>query len=73
MSSFTSESGRRAVEARWAKADPDQRQAQTQPGRIAAAIKTLVDAAPELSQDQRNRLRVILTQAPTGGGRDGDR
>jgi hypothetical protein len=27
-----------------------------------------VDQAPALTQEQRNRLRVILTQAPSGGG-----
>lgn len=69
MSSFTSESGRAAVTARWEKySDPARRSAQTEPARLAHAVKAVVDLAPALTQEQRNRLRVILTQAPSGGG-----
>jgi hypothetical protein len=35
--------------------------------RPALAVKELVDQAPELTTDQKNRLRVILAQAPGGG------
>jgi hypothetical protein len=57
--------------ARWTGKSADQRQAETRPARLALAIKEIVDQAPALTDDQKNRLRVILTQAPSGGGRDG--
>ena len=57
--------------ARWTGRSQDQRKAETRPARLALAIKEIVDQAPALSDDQKNRLRVILTQAPSGGGPDG--
>ena len=71
MALSTSERARHASNARWANKTPDQRQADTRPARLALAIKEIVDQAPELTDDQKNRLRVILTQAPSGGGHDG--
>jgi hypothetical protein len=70
VSLSTSERARRASNARWSAKDPDQRKAETRPARLALAIKEIVDQAPALSDDQKNRLRVILTQAPSGGGPD---
>jgi hypothetical protein len=70
VSLSTSERARRAARARWQDKTPEQRQAETRPARLAHAIKEIVDQAPELTEDQKNRLRVILTQAPSGGGRD---
>jgi hypothetical protein len=67
----TSERARRASNARWAAKDQDQRKAETRPARLALAVKELVDQAPALTEDQKNRLRVILAQAPSGGGQDG--
>jgi hypothetical protein len=57
--------------ARWKSTTAEERQAIMRKARLALAVKELVDQAPALSQDQRNKLRVILTQAPSGGGRDG--
>ena len=57
-----------SVRRAWAAKTPEQRQAETRPARLALAVKELVDQAPALTQDQKNRLRVILTQAPSGGG-----
>jgi len=57
--------------ARWTGKSAEQRKAETRPARLALAIKEIVDQAPALSDDQKNRLRVILTQAPSGGGPDG--
>jgi hypothetical protein len=54
--------------ARWKNTTAEQRQAATSKAHLALAIKELVDQAPALTQEQRNRLRVILTQAPSGGG-----
>jgi hypothetical protein len=70
MSMTASEAGAELAHARWKNATPEQRRAHTQPARIALAIKTLVDQAPALSTEQRNKLRVILTQAPSGGEHD---
>jgi hypothetical protein len=66
----TSDRARRAAQARWRDKTAEQRQAETRPARLAHAIKELVDQAPALTEDQKNRLRVILTQAPSGGGHD---
>jgi hypothetical protein len=42
-----SEAARHAIESRWAKTtDPAQRKAQTQPGRIASAVKVVVENWP---------------------------
>lgn len=71
MSLDTVERARRAAQARWAGTPREQRMATTLPGRVAMAVKLLADNAPELTQAQKNKLRVILTQAPSGGGRDG--
>jgi hypothetical protein len=55
--------------ARWAGKTPEERQATMRQARLHLAIKELVDQAPTLTTEQRNRLRVILAQAPSGGGR----
>jgi hypothetical protein len=69
VSLSTSERARHAIETRWSRTtDPEQRRAATRPARLAAA-KAVVDQAPNLTDGQRNRLRVILTQAPSRGGR----
>jgi hypothetical protein len=56
--------------ARWTGRSPEQRKAETRPARLALAVKELVDQAPALTEDQKNRLRIILAQAPSGGGQD---
>jgi hypothetical protein len=67
----TTERARVASRARWAKVpDPDERRAELLPARIASAVRAVVDAAPVLTDDQRSKLRAILTE-PEGGGRDG--
>jgi hypothetical protein len=61
----TSERARYAIETRWSRTtDPEQRRAATGPARLAAAVKAVVDQAPNLTDEQRNRLRVILTRSP---------
>ena len=68
----TVERARRAGRARWDKTtDPAERSAQTQPARIAAAVKAVCDAAPVLSDDQRSKLRAILTVPEGGDGHGG--
>jgi hypothetical protein len=52
-------------------ATPEQRTAQTHKARLAAAVKAVVDRAPELTDDQRTRLRTIFIAPSEGGGRDG--
>jgi hypothetical protein len=64
----TSERARVAAEARWSGKTAEQRQAETRPARLAHAVKELVDQAPALTTEQRNKLRAILAQAPSGGG-----
>jgi hypothetical protein len=71
MTLTNAERGRRGGLAAQAKLTPEQRAAGARRARLALAVKELVDQAPELTEAQRNRLRVILTQAPSGGGRDG--
>lgn len=56
--------------ARWDGRSPEQRQAETRPARLALAVKEIVDQAPALTEAQRSKLRVILAQAPSGGGHD---
>jgi hypothetical protein len=56
-----------ARRVRWDKLTPEQRSEETRPGRIAAAVKALVDQAPALTEEQKNRLRAILAAAPGGG------
>jgi hypothetical protein len=64
----TSERSRHAIETRWSRTtDPEQRRAATGPARLAAAVKAVVDQAPNLTDEQRNRLRVILTRSPRPG------
>jgi hypothetical protein len=64
-----SELARHATQTRWCKVtDPDQRRRQTQPARVAAAVKVLVDAWPTLDPAQVARLRSLLQQP--GGGPD---
>jgi hypothetical protein len=61
------EAARHAIEARWSRTtDPEQRRAQTRPARIAAAVRIIVDAAPDLTPDQVARLRAIFA-APGSG------
>jgi len=67
----TTERARVASRARWAKTtDPTERRAELLPARIASAVRTVVDAAPVLSDDQRSKLRAILTE-PEGGDQHG--
>ncbi len=60
----------------YARATPEQLREQTHKARIAAAVKAVVDRAPELSPEQVNRLRATLApealaaRAPQGGGPD---
>jgi hypothetical protein len=70
MSMSTSEAAATLGRSQWPGKTAEQRRAQTAPARLASAVKTVCDRAPDLTEEQRNRLRVILTQAPTGGGRD---
>lgn len=64
-----SEAGRHAIETRWSKVtDPDQRRRQTQPARVSAAVKVLVNNWPELRPNQMAQLRSLLQQP--GGGPD---
>ena len=69
MPMSTTERASVASRARWAKkTDPAERRAELLPARIASAVRTVVDAAPVLSDEQRARLRAILTDpAPKGG------
>jgi hypothetical protein len=70
MSMPLTEAAADLAHARWKGTTADQRKETMRKARLALAIKELVDQAPALTDEQRNRLRVILTQAPSGGGRD---
>jgi hypothetical protein len=58
-----------STRAHWAATPPEQRREQTRKARLAHAVKELVDQAPELTDDQRQRLTAILRPptAPIGG------
>jgi hypothetical protein len=56
----TVERARRAAQTRWADTPPERRTTVTRPGRVAAAVKLIVDQAPTLTNDQRAKLRLIL-------------
>ena len=69
MPMSTTEQHRHAIQARWSRTtDPAQRRAETRPGRIAAAVKVLVDNWPELRPEQVAKLRGLLRQP--GGSPD---
>jgi hypothetical protein len=64
-----SEAARHAIESRWAKVtDPAQRRRQTQAGRVASAVKVVVENWPELRPEQVARLRALLQQLGGGQG-----
>lgn len=49
-----------ASAARWAGTTPEQRREATRKARLALAVRELVDQAPELTEEQRARLRTLL-------------
>jgi hypothetical protein len=61
-----------SMRAYWANSTPEQRAAQGRKMRRALAIKEIVDQAPELTQEQRQRLALLLRppEAVQGGGPD---
>jgi hypothetical protein len=46
--------------ARWRNKTPEDRRRETSAARRALAVKELVDQAPELTEEQRARLRALL-------------
>jgi hypothetical protein len=60
MSISPVESGRRGARIRWSGTTPEQRRQGTRAARRALAVKELVDQAPELTEEQRTRLRTLL-------------
>jgi hypothetical protein len=65
-----SEAGAELAHASWRNTTQDQRNARMRHARLALAVKELVDQAPALTDEQKMKLRVILAQAPSGGGAD---
>jgi hypothetical protein len=59
----------RAMHSVWERRTPEQRAAITKNARVAAAVRTVVDNWPELTDAQQQRLRALLQ--PVGGGHDG--
>jgi hypothetical protein len=66
---FTHDQAVAAGRARWAGIDRDQRRDATRAGRVASAVRTIVDNWPELRPEQVARLRGLL-QPPGAGGPD---
>jgi hypothetical protein len=72
--SGSAESAARARAIHLSRATPEQLREQTHNARIAAAVKAVVDRAPELTPEQITKLRAILApealaaRAPQGGG-----
>jgi hypothetical protein len=52
----------------WAEIPPEERRRRTAPASRAAAVKTIVEQWPTLSEEQRAKLRALLTSP--GGGHD---
>jgi hypothetical protein len=50
---------------------PEERRTFAQKGHLASAVKTVVDRAPALTDDQKARLRAILHAETPGGDGDG--
>ena len=65
----TSGAAAELAHGRWSGTTPEDRRRATMPAPIAHAVKTIVEDWPELTDDQVQRLRLILAQA--GGGHDG--
>jgi 16S rRNA G1207 methylase RsmC len=53
--------------ARWTGRDAEQRRRETSAARRALAVKELVAAWPELTEQQQQRLRALLRPVPEGG------
>lgn len=69
MTMSKTEQRRQAIQIRWSRTtDPAQRRRETTPGRVASAVKVLVDNWPELRPEQVAKLRSLLQQP--GGGPD---
>jgi hypothetical protein len=69
VASFTSESAKRAVAARWAGTTPEDRRRSTAAARREHAVREIVAQWPELRPEQIQKLRSLLQQP--GGGHDG--
>jgi hypothetical protein len=50
---------------------PAQRRELGRKGYLGRAVREVVDRAPELTEDQKARIRAILTTEAPGGDRDG--
>lgn len=59
----TTERARKAGKARQAQLSPEQRTELSRKGSLAAAVAQVVNAAPELTQEQVDRLRAIFAPA----------
>jgi len=46
---------------------PEQRRESARNARHALAVKAVVDRAPDLSEDQKARIRAVLASAPDSG------
>jgi hypothetical protein len=58
------EAGRRGGHARAAAMTPEERQQAARAARLARTVKSIVDRAPELTEDQKQAIRAALTSAP---------
>lgn len=62
------ERGRIGGQALQASRTPEQRKESMRKARLSAAVKAVVDRAPELSPDQVDRLRAVFAPATAGSG-----